>query len=170
MCYQRQPSNQTVQRISRAERAWLQCHQHGVNPLRTFGADHLVEPGKVDLMDLHIEKKKQGVQGLVLRGGRSVSVNRQVAEKRRHLVGTHGLGMSLARKKNKSSRPVQVCLFGSQAVMLCLDNPPQIIKKMGPCSAGNGVISRRLKTADRWKMAVMQHGDERATHGYISWC
>jgi hypothetical protein len=78
--------------------------------------------------DLLIEKK-QGAQRLILGGSSHVSFNREVAEEGGDFGFAHFVGMPLSMKEDEASNPIDVGLFGAQAVMLYAQVPADAIQE-----------------------------------------
>src|SRR5438128_10706168 len=101
-------SRMTARTSSRGQDDW--------EPLAALGADHVVQPGHLDLQDLPVEKQ-QGAQRLVLRGGRNVVLHGQRAEELRDLDRSHLRRVALSVKYDVPANPRHVRLLGASAAM-----------------------------------------------------
>jgi hypothetical protein len=86
-------------------------------------------------------KKQQGGLGLVLRRRRHPTLHRQVREKSRHLVGTHGLRMPLAMEQDETPRPVDIRLLGADRIV----QHAHPIAHAGPAGAAVATAVRPLR-------------------------
>lgn len=91
----------------------------------TFDAGDEVEFAVEDLL----KEKEQGAEGLILGGGGDVSVNGKVAEERGNLFLPHGIGMAFAMKENEAANPIEVNLFGADAVAFDAKMPADAVEE-----------------------------------------
>ena len=110
-------------------RADFSHRQYDRNPRRSLGPHDFVEPRKIDLQYPPI-KEKHPVQRLVLGRRRAMPVHGKVAEKCSHLLGPHGLRMTLAVKQDEPPRPVQIRFLGTNAVMLQPNDPAHPVQEL----------------------------------------
>jgi hypothetical protein len=84
---------------------------------RTGDALDLVHEIELSFEHLRV-KKEQGAEGLILSGGSDVALDGKVCKKCADFVFGHIAGVAFSVKKNETANPIDVRLFGADAVML----------------------------------------------------
>ena len=97
---------------------------------------------ELQLEDLGVQKDK-GIEGLVLRAGGNMAIDRQVGEEGADLGCTHVLRVAQAMKADKAFGPVEVASFGAGRVMAGAGS-----YEGGRASAAAGVGRWQLQTQD----------------------
>jgi hypothetical protein len=96
------------------------CHlvarEHRRQPTRPCGPREISEPRQIDTQHFAIEKK-QRAERLVVRGGGHAPLRGKHGEKRFDLVRTHVARMLHAAPADEKADPVDVRLFGREAVV-----------------------------------------------------
>lgn len=102
----------------REQRPHFRLRQHRRHPLRPFGADHLVHPRELQAQHLAV-KEQQRRQGLILRAGGDVPLDRQAGQEHLDLSRPEFARMTPAIGHDEPSYPAQVSPFGPKTVMPC---------------------------------------------------
>ena len=119
------PQSRSIQEQCHQARHAIKAAKHGTHllarednrqPLGTFGADHSFNQARIDFQHTAIEKE-QGAKGLVLGGGRNVSVNGQMGQKGIDLGRPHLQRVALVVEENVPLDPIDVGCFGPDAVV-----------------------------------------------------
>jgi hypothetical protein len=84
---------------------------------RSLGASELAEVAEVDLQYVFVQED-DGIERLILRGGRDVAIDCKVTQEAIDFCGSHLGWMPFAVEKDESADPLEVSLFGPQAVMV----------------------------------------------------
>ena len=110
------------------DRTGLLAGEHDRQPPGAAGAFHLLEIRQLELEDLTVEKE-QGVERLVLGGGGDIAFHGQVGQKGTNLVGSHGLRVAFAVKKDEAFHPIQIGLLGAEAVAFKTEDPTHLLQE-----------------------------------------
>lgn len=97
---------------------------------RAFYSLDFIDEVEFAIEDLLI-KKEEGAESLVLGGGGNVSLDSEMGEKCGHFVLAHLGRMPFPMKKDVATNPVEVGLFGADAVVLHPQVPPNSIEEAG---------------------------------------
>ena len=101
-------------------------------------ANVILEPIELDLQHLAIQEQ-QGIEGLILRGGRHIALRGQKGEEDRNLPGAHVPRMAAMEIPDEVPDPVVIGLLGAAAVMQCTDPVAHLIHEPGPWYGSNPV-------------------------------
>ena len=104
-------------RKTRKNRRDFLPREHYRQPSRCLRRHDLAKPRQLKAEHLSIHEQQRTL-GLVLRRGRHISFHCQVGQKCFDLRRTQFGGMLLAVKKNEASNPIDIDLFGTDAVVL----------------------------------------------------
>lgn len=124
---------------------------------RTLGPFKLAEIPEFDFEDVFVEEY-DGVERLVLRGSCHFPFHGQVAQKGVHFGGAHIPGVPLSLKEDVSADPLQIGLFGAQAVVLDPEDFSNLIEELG---RGLGRLRRlggRMNSCGWWDVSF-GHGE-----------
>lgn len=88
----------------------------GVRPLYPFSLN-IVQPGQLNPQYFPVQKQ-QARQRLVLRSRSHFPANRQIGQKRFHMLRPQVSRLPLAMKQNMAFNPIDIGPLGAQAVML----------------------------------------------------
>jgi hypothetical protein len=95
----------------------------------------LIQPREADFQYVAIQEE-YGVQRLILRRGRDVTLRREIAQKRGELRCAHLSRVALAVKQDEAPDPLHICLLGTDAVVPKPDHLAHLIEQARGIPAG----------------------------------
>ena len=97
---------------------------------RAGDALDLIHETELSLENLLI-KKEQRAERLVLSGRGNVALDRKVSQERADLFFAHRVRMAFVVEDDETSNPIDVSLFGADAVMLNAQMPADAVEELG---------------------------------------
>jgi hypothetical protein len=113
---------------AQAQPGLLTCENHG-KLRRLLGPHYVVQLVEVLIENLAIQKKKSA-EGLILGGGRNLSLNGKVGQEFGYLPLAHVARVPLLMKEDKTPDPTDVGIFGANTVVFGPDPVRNLVEEL----------------------------------------
>lgn len=101
-------------------------------------------------------KKEEGAEGLILGGGGDGAIDGEMTEEGGDLGFAHGAGMAFAVEEDEAANPIEIRLFGTDAVVFDAEVPADAVEELRWRSVSRGSFSeaiKRIRMTARWLRA-----------------